>query len=624
MRLFKAADGGDVGAIGDRGVAQQEREPFSLSRHVRWGPAVLLAAGLAGAVMTVVAVMVSIDAQPTDQLAALGRGLVVAVPVAVGLYACRRGPYPRFAHLLLATALLSSVMALAESMHSLPYSIGRVSVWLLEPLVIYLVLVFPTGRLRGARERALVAASVATVVLLYLPTALLVTKYPTPVPWSSCTTGCPANAFMVSSSQPSFITEIVDPLRSVLTQVLFLLAVLLIIERMRGASALVRRTQGPVLAAAIVRFLSITAYLLLRKHVMGGGLDAVGWIWLFMLPVMALAFLWGMLRWRLFMADALERMTLTSNAPMTGGGLRASLAALLGDRSLRILYQVGTGWVEETGEPTELPEANSGHAVTEITGSRGQVMAVVHDEALGERRGVVQAAAAHVLVGLENEALQAQVKRSLRELSESRTEVAAAADSERKRIRQNLHDGAQQHLVALLIRLELAGEEIEHDPARGAQLIHELTGEVEETLDEIRVLAHGIDPPLLSGRGLVEALRASAAGAPIPTTLDADGIGRYPREIETCVYFVSMEALQNAHKHARGATAITIRIREAENLEFDVQDDGAGFDRSSVTAGLGMANMQDRLTAIGGRLTIESAPGAGTKLSGTIPLRPRR
>jgi len=198
--------------------------------------------------------------------------------------------------------------------------------------------------------------------------------------------------------------------------------------------------------------------------------------------------------------------------------------------------------------------------------------------------------------------------------------IAAAADTEGRRIRQNLHDGAQQHLVALLIRLELAGEEIERDPARGAHLIQELTGEVEETLDEIRVLAHGIDPPLLSGRGLVEALQASIADAPIPTTLYADGIGRYPSEVETCVYFVCMEALQNAHKHARGATAISISIREPKDLEFEVRDDGAGFDRGATVPGLGMANMQDRLAAIGGRIKIESAPGEGTRLTGTLPL----
>ena len=389
-----------------------------------------------------------------------------------------------------------------------------------------------------------------------------------------------------------------------------------------------RRTRGPVLVAAIARFISLTVYLILRHTATGETLDALGWIWLLTLPTLALAFLWGMFRWRLFMADALERLALTPSPPAAGGGLRASLATALGDRSLRILYLVGTeprGWVEETGEPAELPRPGSGRDVTEITGSRGQVLAVVHDEALSESRGVVQAAAAHVLVALENEALQAQVKRSLRELSESHVRVETAADSERRRIRQNLHDGAQQHLLALLIRLELAGEEIERDPARGVHLIHELTGEVEETLDEIRVLAHGIDPPLLSGRGLVEALKASIAGTPISTTLDADGIGRYPTEVETCVYFVCMEALQNALKHGRGATAIAIRVRERDSLEFEVSDDGAGFDPNAVVPGLGMANTQDRLTAIGGRLTIESAPGAGTRLAGTIPLhRPGR
>ena len=234
MRLYKAADGTDVGAVGGRGTAVEDREPFSLGAHVQWRTPVLLAAGLAGALATFAAVMASIDAQPHDQLAALGRGAVVAIPVAVGLYASRRGPYPRFAHLLLATALLASVAGLAESMHSVPYSIGRVTVWLSEPLIIYLVLAFPSGRLRGARERALVAASVATMAILYLPTALFVTQYPTPFPFTSCTSGCPTNAFMVSGSQPAFITEFIDPARNIVTQLVFLAAVVLLIDRMRG------------------------------------------------------------------------------------------------------------------------------------------------------------------------------------------------------------------------------------------------------------------------------------------------------------------------------------------------------------------------------------------------------
>lgn len=152
-------------------------------------------------------------------------------------------------------------------------------------------------------------------------------------------------------------------------------------------------------------------------------------------------------------------------------------------------------------------------------------------------------------------------------------------------------------------------------------MLDELGGDVQSTLQELRTLAHGIYPPLLMDRGLAEALSAAATRAPLPVEVRADGVGRYPPEVEAAVYFCSLEALQNAAKHAGEGARATLRVwEEAGALRFEVADDGAGFDTTAPGVGAGFTNMNDRLGAIGGVLTVESAPGAGTRLSGTVPL----
>ena len=170
------------------------------------------------------------------------------------------------------------------------------------------------------------------------------------------------------------------------------------------------------------------------------------------------------------------------------------------------------------------------------------------------------------------------------------------------------------------IQLELAEELIRRDPERGIAKLHALGDEVDRTLAEIQALGRGVYPSLLADRGLAEALRAAAGRMPIATRVDPDGLGRYPAEVENAVYFCCLEAIQNASKHAHDASAIDIALSEDGALVFQVRDDGAGFDRALVAPGAGMANMRDRLAAVGGALDIRTAPGEGTVVSGRIPL----
>jgi signal transduction histidine kinase len=232
--------------------------------------------------------------------------------------------------------------------------------------------------------------------------------------------------------------------------------------------------------------------------------------------------------------------------------------------------------------------------------------------------GVVHAQAA-TLSDL-NRTLEARVDEQAAEIRASRARIVATADAERRRIERNLHDGAQQHLVALAMNLNLARRELAEDPEAAAALLEQLTGDVRTTIEEVRNLAHGIYPPLLLDSGLPAALSAAAARSPLPVTVLTDGVGRQPPEVEATVYFCCLEALQNAAKHADGAE-VTVRVSEEPGaLRFEVADNGPGFDPDTVSHGQGLINMGDRLAALGGEASWESSPGAGTRVCGSLPV----
>ncbi len=212
--------------------------------------------------------------------------------------------------------------------------------------------------------------------------------------------------------------------------------------------------------------------------------------------------------------------------------------------------------------------------------------------------------------------------RLIEELRASRQRLVSAQDQERRKIERNLHDGAQQHLVALSVNLRLARNLLDGDTAQAAQLLEQLQADAADALQTLRDLAHGIYPPLLADRGLAAALSSHAAKAPVPTTVESDGIARYPMEVEAAVYFCALEALQNVGKYAH-ATHATVRLAEEDgHLTFEITDDGAGFDAARVARGAGLTNMTDRLEALGGTIDVESAPGAGTTVRGRIAAAP--
>ena len=215
--------------------------------------------------------------------------------------------------------------------------------------------------------------------------------------------------------------------------------------------------------------------------------------------------------------------------------------------------------------------------------------------------------------------LETELRDTILELRRSRARVAQAADTERRRIERDLHDGAQQRLIALRVKLALAEEIMGDENQPVGNLIQEIAADAEIALEDLHSLVHGIYPALLTDRGLSEALKAMARAAPVPARVLAQGLGRYTAGVEAAVYFTCAEALQNAAKHGGQGTSARIVLRhDAEGLAFEVRDDGCGFD-PSLRTGSGLANMQDRLGAVGGRVKVVSAPECGAAVQGWVP-----
>jgi len=251
------------------------------------------------------------------------------------------------------------------------------------------------------------------------------------------------------------------------------------------------------------------------------------------------------------------------------------------------------------------------------------------DERFGEEdERVLAELARQVGLALHNVRLDSALQASLdelrhkaEELQASRARIVAAADAERRRIERDLHDGAQQRLVALAVKLRLARRLVDADLDQARGMLDELRDEVKDAVEELRNLAHGIYPPLLLDQGLAAALGSAAQRATIPTRVEAGPVGRYPADLEAAAYFCCLEALQNAMKHAGPeATAVVRAWEEGGTLRFSVSDDGAGFDPAARAGGTGFVNMADRLGAIGGNLRVDSTPGGGTTVVGVLPL----
>ncbi len=543
-----------------------------------------------------------------------------AITFGVGLYDLARDRDLRYAHVLIAAGLIWSVSALAASPRAGPYTLGRVSQWFVELAVVYLLLSYPSGRLAEPVHRALFGLGVLLVLLLYLPTAL-VGQYPTPSAWSMCLSACPRNVFAVRSSTPAVLPDVIFPLREVLTVALLVAVAAAAIQRARNLGALLGRMTLPIALIAVAQVVLLAMYFRARAIAPTSGLLGVlSWLYVMSLPAVALAVAMGRLYRGLFAAKALARIARELPAAAAAPDVTRVVAGALEDPSLMILHSFpgdDRGWLDESGSP-HLPDAGAERAVTGVENGNWR-LAIVHDPELAEDPTLVQTAGTYALAALENERLSDDLHASLRQLAEARTLGINAELRGRRKIERDIHDGAQQRLVALRIKLALAAEQIGGKDATGGDALRALGDEIDATIEEVRSFARGIYPPTLNETGLTGALKTMASGVGLPTTVKTERLGRYSREIETTIYFSCSEALQNAAKHARGASCVTVRAWDDGELNFEVQDDGGGFDLLSTPFGTGLRSLRDRLAAVGGRIRIESAPGRGTTVGGAIP-----
>jgi signal transduction histidine kinase len=249
----------------------------------------------------------------------------------------------------------------------------------------------------------------------------------------------------------------------------------------------------------------------------------------------------------------------------------------------------------------------------------GEALTPIEEKLLADLASQAGIVLQSVRLSAELQARLTEISQQAGDLRASRQRIVAAQDAERRRLERNIHDGAQQNLVALTVKLRLATNLAKRDPERARVSVKALEAESDQALETLRALASGIYPPLLREHGLAAAIRAEAQKMPVQATVRADQLDRYAPDVEAAVYFVCLEALQNVAKHAR-ASRVEIDIHSVSgSLRFEVIDDGNGFDVAKDARGAGLRNMIDRIEGMSGRLAIRSEAGRGTTVTGTVP-----
>jgi signal transduction histidine kinase len=305
---------------------------------------------------------------------------------------------------------------------------------------------------------------------------------------------------------------------------------------------------------------------------------------------------------------------------LPGGPVREMLAESLGDRTVSVAYWLPDRerFVDELGRPVELPGPGSGRAWTAVERDGRRVAAIIHDAALDTSRELVQAAAAASSLAIDNERLRADLQARVEELRISRVRIIEAGDAARRRIERDLHDGAQQQLVALALDLRLLKAHIRETDA--VPLVDDLAERLAAALAQLRELARGIHPAILTDRGLAPAIGALAERGAIPIETQVDIAERLPPPVEAAAYFLVAEALTNVARYAHATVAEVCVRREGDDVVVLVSDDGVGG--ADPESGSGLRGLQDRLAAVGGTLEIDSPPGGGTRVRALIPSPP--
>lgn len=600
-------------------AAGDDPAPAGLQIPLAWRLSVIALLGILAAAGVAYLTSRNPNAAPAHLSVEL-RVVIILTLVAAGIYAQTSRVQARMGPLLVATGLYSAVWLLNGSSSRVPFSLGSVAA-VLSPTVFYsLMLSHPDGHLHSRAERRLVIG--AGSVFLLAGTLLVLTSRQPPLRTAlwRCTPHCPENALFVGSISGG-AASVLKAAIWVAWTALALVTPVLITRRARSTTGRLRRVLTPV---EVVGVLSAVAWI---GFVVGGMEGAheghvVGDAYIAVAATIPIAILTGLVLERSSVGPGLASLV-AQLALSPDDDPEEVMRSALQDPSLDIAYYAAgvRTWVDSSGIGLQLPTDDADRAITQINDDRTPVAAVIYDATMADQDPYIRAAAAAAIMHLQRNQLDADLKASTKALAASRLRVLDASTAERQRIERDLHDGIQQHLVATRLRLEIAADVIKAEPERGQRLLASVGRQMDDVIGTLRSIARGIYPSLLSEHGLVDALRSAAQQSPLPASLSARDVGRYPEEIEVAVYFACLEALQNAVKHAGADAAVGIRLWEEPGLLcFEVRDDGVGFDEGAISDRHGLLNMRDRTEAVGGELTIDSQPGHGTTVHGTIPV----
>jgi signal transduction histidine kinase len=572
-----------------------------------WVAALLLgvALGLLGIIIPLTARPAAVKYIPLDL--SLGWSFVFA-----GALAWARRPDNRTGLLMMAAGVVWFGHSFDWLWDSLGFLLSHLAVNLTLALVAHQFIVFPRGRARSRPERILIGSIYALAVAGCTLPSLFDDTRP-----EGCA-GCQPSLLLVHADQAAYIA--VTRTVALLATAAVAAVVALLIWRWIQATPPARRALTPVLcvapfvAAVVAGSLSVNGPAV-ESLFSFSNYRVLQWSTL-VYSLLPLAFLAGLLRTRLHRTALGSLVVELSEAP-SPEDVEAALVRALGDSSLRVVYRADaqSGYIDAAGQPFELPDNRSDREVTVLTHDKEPLAALIYDPSLLEDRHFVQAAVAVARLALENARLQAALRAQLAAVRASRARIVEAGDAARRRLERDLHDGAQQHLLGILLALRLARNHAS-DTGQIEELLAEAEAELYGTLDELRALARGIHPAVLTDEGLATALETLARRSSVPVRVDAVPTRRVPAQVEAAAYFVASEALANATKHAH-ATLVTLAVQQYNGaILVDICDDGVG---GADATGHGLTGLRDRVEVLDGTLVVESPPGRGTRLHAKIP-----
>ena len=570
----------------------------------------LLALGAIGTVITVGFLMHSpVLVRPASS--AIVRGLYVAAYVAAGAYTWWRRPVSLVGPMIAGIGLIFALTTLNGSGDPAVHTIGM-TIWAgLLVYLAYVYLAFPRSRLGSPGERWMVVGYAAFATVTWSGVLLFSDELPIGAAFSDCGDRCPHNSFQVVDAG----TAVGTAFRAIFTfgTIAVILGIaLLILRKIRSPNRLRRRAVEPLGLAYIVTIVAGVLFMLLASAYPGAKptlrvFAAVGQLGI---PV---AMVLGQVRGHIFAATNVNRLVASMGGrSITPEAVEELIRNTLGDPTLILAFptQEAVVFVDVRGMAVPPPHGN-GRTLAPVVLQGRTVAALVHDTGLDADPGVMEGVAASSLMLLEN-------ARLVEELRASRMRLVTVADDERLRLERDLHDGAQQRLMALQIKLALLRDRVDAEELVAA--VDELEEDASAAVEELRGLAHGIYPTVLRERGLDDGIQSIARASALPVSRVGTPVGRLSPAVEAAVYFCINEAVQNATKHAGARAHVTISLRlGADSLEFVIADDGTGFDGASLAGGIGFVSMRDRMGGVGGELEVVSRPGHGTEVRGSVP-----